>query len=118
MTIPFHPNAVNAIDFNGRFACIPSNDHHVGFITNLTGTDTLTRFTLPGGPIPVPAAERDTAVRRLLDFAKRIKAGRAEAAMAPSIQPAIEGLLFDDRGRLWVQRITNHESRFDGVRCG
>ena len=34
--------------------------------------------------------------------------------MVPSIQPAIEGLL--DRGRLWVQRITNRDStEFDVV---
>ncbi len=106
MMIPFHPTSASALDFNGRAACVPSTDRHVGFITGLAGTDTLARFTLPGGPVPVAKAERDSAVSGFVAFAKRIKAVGVEPSMVPAVRPAIESIWFDDAGRLWVQRVT------------
>ena len=103
--IPFQPTALTAIDFNGQLACIPWSAEYSGVIVDLIGGDTLVRFRHAAPMIPVRPAERDSEVAHLTTFSKRIGA-EFSPSMVPTEQPAIVRLYFDDRGRLWVRRIT------------
>ena len=116
-SIPFLPTALTAIDFNGQVACIPWSAEYSGVIVDLVGGDTLVRFHRRASMIAVRPAERDSEIAGLTKFSKQIGADFS-AAMVPTEQPAIVRLHFDDRGRLWVRRITEagrtEFDRFDG----
>lgn len=106
MTIPFFPAPISALDFNGRLICIPSSDRYEGFILALDQPDTLARFRRDMNPVAIPAVERDKEVKRLTEFATQIKAVGYSPSVVPTVRPAVEGIQIDDRGRLWIQRVT------------
>ena len=117
--IPFDPSPVAGIDFNGRIACIPWAAEYSGVFVDLLTGDTLGRFRHAGGLIPIRPSLRDSEVTRMTDFAKRVGATGFSASLVPTERPAIQRLVFDDQGRLWVRRLTAEEGTefdvFDGA---
>ena len=121
-TIPLPPyeNAVFRIDrqsahtlanipFSSGLAwvCEPSGfvwfgvtDQYRLFKRTLNG-DTVAVATHAVAPVPVSAAERDSAVAALEWF--RRQGGRVDASKIPTRKPVFDGVFVDDGGNLWVR---------------
>lgn len=68
------------------------------------GGDTLRVVERAFRPLPVTAAERDTALRGLSWFTEQ--GGRVDGSRIPDTKPAYEGFFTDDQGSLWVRPAT------------
>lgn len=81
-----------------------------GLWTGVTGRYELHHLSFPGDttrtivrehrPVPVTAAEKDSAIAGLEWFTKM--GGRIDRGRIPDVKPAFEGLLEDNQGFLWV----------------
>ncbi|MGE0439783.1 MAG: hypothetical protein AB7L66_07710 [Gemmatimonadales bacterium] len=114
----FLPGARSAVDFGGRVACLPWNADPVGLILALETGDTLGRFSPATSMLPLRPVQRDSEVTRLTDFARRIEVS-FDPDRVPRAQPSLAGVFFDDRGRIWLVRLTpDGRTAFDRVGPG
>lgn len=103
---PFEPRIIWTIDGDGAFWCAHTDEYRIRRIA--FGASTHDReLTLPNLPrIPIPTAERDSAIRALEEFLTRI-GGAADPWDKGSIKRDIgplQGFTADDQGRLWALR--------------
>lgn len=114
---------VMGVPFAARFLWRLDRRGHVWFGTSdryrivqrtLEG-DTVRVLTGRLEPVPVTREERERAEQDVLDFRDRIGGGEADLSRIPEHKAPIQGLSFDDRGRLWVRLAPEQEgtARFD-----
>lgn len=73
--------------------------------------DTILLFESRRAPLPVTAAERDSAINAIRD---RIDGRELDWSEIPDEKPIVETILLDSRGRVWVQvRASNEETTYD-----
>jgi hypothetical protein len=68
------------------------------------GGDTVRIIERAYEPLPVTAADRDSAVLRLDWFTKQ--GGQVDASRIPNVKPAFDQFFLDDAGNLWVDPVT------------
>ncbi|HEY0021612.1 MAG TPA: 6-bladed beta-propeller [Longimicrobium sp.] len=97
VTVPFAPSREWGVSRGGVW--IGSGD---AFRVHRLGERGDTVFTIERQyePVPVTAAERDTALARLKWFTDQ--GGKLDASRVPAHKPAFEGFFEDDQGYLWV----------------
>jgi sugar lactone lactonase YvrE len=98
VTVPFAPSREWGVSRGGVW--IGSGD---AFRVHRLGERGDTVFTIERQyePVPVTAAERDTALARLKWFTDQ--GGKLDASRVPAHKPAFQGFFEDDQGYLWVQ---------------
>ena len=110
MTIPFLPSPVSAWDTRGFTWCSSRDRYEILQISAERG-DTVRRITAAAGTIPVPRAERDSAVGRVREFFTKMGAPEPDYGRIPDVKPAIETIDVDAAGRLWVRRASPDSRR-------
>lgn len=103
---PFEPRLAWTIDADGAFWCANTDEYRIRrFAFGATAHDR--ELTLPNQPrIPIPNAERDSAIRALEEFLTRIGGATDpwdKGSVKRDIGP-LQGFTADDQGRLWVLR--------------
>ncbi len=99
MPVPFAPR--------GHWALAPDGRVWSGFADRyrleLREADgrTVRIVEKPFAPVPVSAAERDSAAKTLEDFVRQ--GGEVDMSRAPSTKPAFTSIQVDDRGYVWVE---------------
>jgi len=71
--------------------------------------DTLRSISRAFDPLPVTAADRDTARARLEWFTNQ--GGKIDLSKVPSIKPATRYFFWDDEDNLWVIPVTTYAER-------
>ncbi|MDH5761154.1 MAG: 6-bladed beta-propeller [Gemmatimonadota bacterium] len=112
--IPFDPMASSAVTPAGE-AWVTSGERYT--VTRLAADgDTLMVLEVETAPDPVTDADRAAYVAWMADRDPGLRVTAEEiAAVAPETRPLIDGLLVDDRARLWVRRAAGQDEpqRFD-----
>ncbi|MFN0178054.1 MAG: 6-bladed beta-propeller [Gemmatimonadales bacterium] len=107
VTVPFYPVPVRAFEWaTGAVWCAPSGAEYRLIKLDIERHDTLARITASALPVPVPPAERDSAVAALHKFLANMGEPDADWTRIPSVKPVVVGALVDDANRLWVRRGT------------
>lgn len=101
MRIPFTRGQLWRLDGRGHVWFGMGEEYRIHKRT-LEG-DTLRVLTGDLEPVPVTDEERAGAVERVRAFRDRIGGGEADLSRIPDTRAPLQGLSFDDRGRLWVQ---------------
>lgn len=113
MTIPFMPQAVEAVDPHGGLVTGYSNEYVLR--RSRDGRDTVALFGRTFTPVPITPEERATAIETRVSMAIETSGGAADEisvrkeldpSQIPANHPAFNGLgLYVDRaGRTWVRR--------------
>jgi sugar lactone lactonase YvrE len=97
-SVPFSPGIVWRRDPGGDVWVGTSDRYSIARVS--FGGDTLRVVERDYEPVPVTAAERDTAVKRLKWFTEQ--GGKVDASRIPGEKPAYGGLYPDEAGYLWV----------------
>lgn len=103
---PFEPRIIWSIDGDGAFWCANTDEYRIRRIPFGAASHDreLTLANLPR--IPIPNAERDSAIRALEEFLTRIGGATDpwdKGSVKRDIGP-LQGFTADDQGRLWVLR--------------
>jgi hypothetical protein len=96
--IPYAPRAESAFGPSGEDWCASNSSRYDVLRHGVNGDTVRVTRTLP--PIPVTAGERDSLIA---DIDSRGPTG-VDFSRIPQVKPAIERLVVDDDGRLWVRR--------------
>ncbi len=96
--IPYAPRAESAYGPSGEEWCASNSTRYDIVRLGLNGDTVRVTRSLP--PIPVTAGERDSLIA---DIDSRGPTG-VDFSRIPQVKPAIERLVVDDEGRLWVRR--------------
>jgi hypothetical protein len=105
MLVPFSARPVKVIDGSGGIWCSPGDEYRVDHLALGPGS-LLGRITRTVAMEAIPQQQRDSAVKVVAGFARKWVGGNADPALVPTVQPVIDALMMDDRGRLWVRRPT------------
>lgn len=97
-SVPFAPRLAWTIDPEGLIWSTTTDAYRIH--RHRPAGDTLLIVELAVEPVPVSAAERDTAVSQLGWFTQQ--GGRVDASQIPARKPAFTDFRVDDRGYLWV----------------
>lgn len=98
-TVPFWPRAARALDPGGHFWFKGANANDYRIARTTFEGDTLLLFESARRPLPVSAAERDSAIAVLREVAGR----ELDWSQIPAEKPIVQALHLDDRGRVWVR---------------
>jgi hypothetical protein len=104
---PFAHGGGAAPDGEGGMWCASAGSTRVARV-RIGGQDTTALTSVTLAPIPVPKAERDSAIARISRQVATYATTDFDPAKVPSQKPPIFLLTVDDDGRLWVQ----HAERF------
>lgn len=96
--VPFSPRLVWRRDPGGDVWVGTSDRYSIARVS--FGGDTLRVVERDYEPVPVTAAEKDTAVKQLKWFTEQ--GGRVDASRIPGEKPAYGGVYPDEAGYLWV----------------
>jgi len=104
-SIPFGVEHLTAVDRAGERHWQASNaDYRIALVD--IGGDTLVVVEADVAPVPVTAADRTEYVERMAgDDPDRRRTAEEVATLIPDRKPVIDGLVVDDVGRLWVDRV-------------
>jgi len=103
--IPFLAEYVAAVDRAGEEHWQASNAAYRIAHVDIRG-DTLLVIEADVAPIPATAADRSDYVERMAgDDPDRREAAEEVSTLIPDRKPVIDGLVVDDAGRLWVDRV-------------
>lgn len=105
-TIPFAPRYMRALGPSGEVWCVENSANYQ--ITRIVpGARDTIRATRRVVPTPLTVAERDTIIAQ---FGVNT-AGGMEMSRVPRVKPAIDRIVADGDGRLWVMRSTPNGTR-------
>lgn len=96
MQVPFTPGTAWRVGPRGHVWASPGSPYRL--IELGAGGDTLRVVEKDYDPVPVSAAERDSAEKRVRSFIGK----GADLSRIPDAKPALRDFTIDDRGRLWV----------------
>lgn len=111
-SVPYSPGLVWRLSPSGGFWAALTGDYRL-FELDANG-DTLRVITRAFTPIAVTAADIDSAIEGLASFTRQ--GGTIDRSKFPSVKPAIQNFVQDDRGNLWVAPITPQYSRGNNPR--
>ncbi len=103
--IPFFPRPLVAIDGRGGFWCAPNNEYVLVHFALEKG-DTVRTVRTPYTRLPVPHAERDSAIARVKKSLSAYKLVDADYSLVPTTHPVFSRLDVSDTGQLWARRTT------------
>lgn len=101
MQVPYAASPLQAIDIDHGAWCTTGQSyeiHHFTLDDHATGA--VARGTRPA--VPVSAAERDSAERRIRDFFQKTAGTNPDLSLIPAQKPTLRSLHVDPVGRLWV----------------
>jgi sugar lactone lactonase YvrE len=101
-SVPYTPNLSWIFDPRGYVWFGISAPYRI-FQRRLRG-DTVRIIERAYAPMPVTAADRDSAILRLEWFTKQ--GGHIDASRIPKVKPAFDRFFLDDAGNLWVDPVT------------
>ena len=100
---PFAYGGGTVPDGDGAAWCAAPSASRVSRVRLGGRPDTIARTSLALTPLPVPNAERDSAIRAIEKELAKYATHDFDAGKIPSSKPPIALLSVDDDGRLWVQ---------------
>lgn len=104
MSVPFYPASKRAWDPAGSVWSSLAGDPAYGITRATLRGDTTLVIDTKRPAIPVPDAERDSAIDRVRESLKeRGAAANQDWSKVPRVRPAIEHLFVAENGRLWVR---------------
>ena len=100
-SIPYAPRNLTALGPSGEVWCV-ANSANYSITRIVPGSRDTIRASRRVSPNPVTAAERDTLI---VQFGAS-NPGGLEMSRIPKVKPAIDRIVVDEDGRLWVMRST------------
>ena len=109
--VPYYPTGAAFLDRTGETWSSRRGDpaYRIARVT-LHGDTTLLLET-HREPLPVSAAERDSALDVVRENLRQYGVTTLDESKVPSIKPAVLGMFTDDAGNLWVQTSSTHVGR-------
>jgi hypothetical protein len=102
--VPFDPRVVIRLDPEGGFWRSSGHEYRVARLDARGDTVLVIEAAVPR--LPVTAADRARVVEAMTEQSPDLDgAARELVALAPDRQPALDRLLVDEEGRLWVRRV-------------
>lgn len=112
-SVPFAGGPVSIVDPRGYTWCADTREYTV-LQRRIGSADTVRVIRGTASPVPVTAAERDSAVAAIGEFMKDVGEADVDWSLIPDHKPILEALDVDAAGRLWVRVATpEHGTRFD-----
>lgn len=108
MAVPFWPGAVRVMSTDGYFWRKQADVNDYSFARATFAGDTTLVFESTRAPIPVSAAERDSAEARVIEVA-----GSVDLSRIPSEKPIVDAAFVDDQERLWVRVSSDSLTTYD-----
>jgi len=107
LPVPFYPQTQELVDPSGEMWTTAYADPSYRIARWSPGGDTTLVLETRRPPIPVQAADRDSAISRIQDQLKGIGAPPVkDFSKIPEYKAAVLGLFVDDLDRLWVRTST------------
>jgi hypothetical protein len=107
MQVPFYPQSHKALDEKAAFWGTRDGDADYRLVRWNPGGDTTLVVESRRPPVPVQAAERDSAIAALQDVLRQRGAStRLDWSRIPDVRPAIAGLFLADDGDVWTRVTT------------
>ena len=101
--VPYYPTGAAFLDRTTEtWSAMPGDPAYRIFRLTLQGDTTLVLETRRQ-PLPVSAAERDSAVDAVLESLQRYGVTTIDASKVPATKPTVLRLFTDDTGNLWVR---------------
>ena len=108
-SIPFDASDIQVLNPSGGFWLANTGSYRVTHLGEDGDTLLVIESTLSG--MRVSSADRSAYVEGIVERdPEERRAAEAVAELAPDFKPVLEGLLVDDEGRLWVERVTPSET--------
>lgn len=106
--IPFEPEIFTVVDRDGGFWHVQNATYRIARLGEAGDTTLVIESDVV--PQSVTGADRTAYIEQQLDYDADSRAAVEEIAAAmPETKPVIEGLVVDDRGWLWVNRVVPTE---------
>ena len=103
--IPFDPSGGSVVNPPGGFWLANTGSYRVARLGEAGDTLLVIESSLPGAP--VTSEDRSAYIEQVVERdPEDRRAAEAVAELMPDFKPVLEGLLVDDEGRLWVERVT------------
>lgn len=104
--VPFAPGFPYAFAPDGTAAVVPDGSYRIAFVD--AAGDTVRTISREAAAVPVTDVEWEEALAPFVEFRDAYPDVRCENEMTrPRAKPAIRTLLFDDEGRLWLERFAS-----------
>jgi hypothetical protein len=104
-SVPFAPKLVSAITPGREWALASSSDYRIAIVN--TAGDTTRIIEREHQPAPVTDEEWDRETEEFRAFRRDVPGARCDGDMErPQFQSAIEHIMFDDAGRMWVEAVS------------
>ena len=103
LDIPFAPSRISAATPDGRLVTALGSEYR---LTELTGAgDTVRAIAVSSIPVPIADREWEDSLAPIRRFHEKYPQVRCQPAdvQRPDAKPAVHEIVFDDRGRMWVE---------------
>jgi hypothetical protein len=101
--MPFLARPITALDARG-FAWCSSRDRYEVLKLGVAKRDTVLRIVSNAPPVPIPKAERDSAIDVIRNGFAKLGVPQPDFSGVPTTKPVIAMLDPDNQGGLWVRR--------------
>jgi 6-bladed beta-propeller len=102
MQVPYAPSGHSAVDPQGYLWCSAARGYHIVKV-RLERPETTAVISGTRPPVPLNAAERDSARTQVRDFYRKTGGADPDLSRIPAVKPALLALDVDDAGRLWAR---------------
>ena len=105
-SIPFRPTVATVVDPSGGFWQASTDRYRVARLSEAGDTSLVIEVAID--PLPVTAADRAAFVAPMAERSPEdARVAEEILAVAPTVRPVLKRLFVDEKGRLWVERMTD-----------